>query len=173
MGRPLWLFMIPGMCFITLGALLVGLLSFGPLHLQDNVVLDLNSFVAACFMIVMGTQLLTFGGISRYYAAITGFLPNSPRASALVRDATTDRLVWVAVALLIVGVLLFGYAMVVWADSGFGPLTTPFAPRTAAAGLTAMVIGLQTLFSAFLLGILAIPVHRSPAATERPGTAAQ
>jgi hypothetical protein len=165
MYSPRWLFLIPGACFVALGALLAVLLSFGPLRIQDNVVLDLNSFVAACFLIVVGTQLLTFGGVSRYYATITGFLPDSPRARALLQHATTDRLVWLAAALVAVGLLLFGSAVVVWAHNGFGPITSPFAPRTAAAGLTAIVIGLQTFFSAFLLGMLAIPVQRpSPAA---------
>jgi hypothetical protein len=169
MYSPRWLFMIPGVCFVTLGAILVGLLSFGPLHLEDNVALDLNSFVAALFLIVVGTQLLTFGGMSRYYATITGLLPNSPRASMLVKHASTDRLVWVAAALIIIGLLLFGSVVVVWADSGFGPITNRFAPRTVAAGLAAIVIGLQFFFSAFLLGILAIPVQR-PSPTLDPSS---
>jgi len=161
MYSPRWLFMIPGAAFITLGALLAVLLSFGPLRLQNNVVLDLNSFVAACFLIVVGTQLLTFGALSRYYATITGFLPNSLGASTLVQHVTTDRLVWVAGVFFFVGLLLCGSAMVVWGASEFGPITTPVVPRIAVAGLTAMVIGVQTFFSAFLLGVLAIPVQRS------------
>ncbi len=162
---PRWLFMIPGMCFALFGALLAGFLSFGQLRLQDNGVLDLNSFVAACFMIVVGIQLITFSGIARYYATVTGFLPESPRALALVQHVTTERLVWLAIAFVIVGVVLFGSAISTWAHSGFGPITTPFAPRSAAAGLTVIVIGLQTFFSAFFLGVLTIPLQRSrPAA---------
>jgi hypothetical protein len=153
--------MLPGMCFIVFGALLGGLLALGPLRLEDNVVLDLDSFIAACFMIVVGTQLITFSIISRYYATVTGILPDSRSARALVEHVTTDRLVWLAVAFIISGVTLFGLAFSFWARGGFGPITTPFAPRSAAAGLTAIVIGLQTFFSAFFLGVLTIPMQRS------------
>lgn len=158
---PRWLFMLPGMCMVVFGAFLGSLLALGPLHLENNVVLDLDSFIAACFMIVVGTQLITFSIISRYYATVTGILPDSRRARALVEHVTTDRLVWLAVAFIIAGVALFGSAFSVWAHGGFGPITTPFAPRSAAAGLTAIVIGLQTFFSAFLLGVLTIPLQRS------------
>ena len=161
MYSPRWLFMLPGMCFVVLGSLLVGLLAFGPLHLEDNVVLDLDSFIAACFMMVVGTQLITFSVISRYYATVTGMLPDNPRARALVEHVTTDRLVWLATAFVIAGAALFGSAFSVWAYTGFGPITTPFAPRSAAAGLAAIVIGLQTFFSAFFLGVLTIPLQRS------------
>jgi hypothetical protein len=161
MYSPRWLFMLPGTSFVVLGALLAGLLAFGPLHLEDNVVLDLDSFIAACFMIVVGTQLITFSVISRYYATVTGILPDNRRARMLVEHITTDRLVWLAIAFIIAGVALFGSAFSVWAHGGFGPITTPFAPRSAAAGLTAIVIGLQTFFFAFFLGVLTIPLQRS------------
>jgi hypothetical protein len=161
MYSPRWLFMLPGMCFVVLGALLAGLLAFGPLHLEDNVVLDLDSFIAACFMIVVGTQLITFSAISRYYATVTGILPDNRRVRALVEHVTTDRLVGLAMAFIIAGVSLFASAFFVWARGRFGPISTPFAPRSAAAGLTAIVIGLQTFFSAFLLGVLTIPLQRS------------
>jgi glycosyltransferase involved in cell wall biosynthesis len=161
MYSPRWLFVIPGATLIAIGTLLVAILYFGPLDFQSNVVLDLNSFVAACFFIIVGSQLLTFGALSRYYATITGFLPGSSRAKALVKHVTTDRLALLAGVLFCIGVLLFGSALIVWAGAGFGPITSPTVPRTAAAGLTAMVIGVQTFFSAFLLSVLEIPVKHA------------
>jgi glycosyltransferase involved in cell wall biosynthesis len=168
MYSPRWLFMIPGLCFVVFGTFLAAILSFGPFHLENNVVLDLNSFVAACFMIIVGIQLITFSGIARYYATVTGFLPDSRRARALVEHVTTDRLVCLAAAFIILGVVLFGSAMSTWAHSGFGPIATPIAPRSAAAGLTAIVIGLQTFFSAFFLGVLTIPTQRPAPASGSP-----
>jgi hypothetical protein len=159
MYSPRWLFAFPGAACVALGALVAAVLSFGPLHFQNNVVLDLNTYWAACLWTILGTQLLTFGALSRYYAAITGFLPSTSRASTLVQHATTDRLVWVGGAFFVVGLLLFGSAMIIWGSSGFGPITTLLPHRTAAAGLTAMVIGIQTFFSAFLLGVLTIPIQ--------------
>lgn len=160
MYSPRWLFVVPGACFVGLGTLLAVGLGFGPIRLPDNMVLDLNAFVTACFMIVVGVQILTFGGLSRYYATVTGFLPNSPRASALVRHTTTDRLVLLAATLLVIGLFVFGSAALVWATSGFGPITNSFVPRSVILGLTTMVIGIQIFFSAFMLGVLAIPLRK-------------
>ena len=82
MYNPRWLFFIPGAALCGLGALLaLPLFLFGSLRLADHLTLDFNSFVAACFMVVCGVQLLTFGVLSRYYAAITGILPDT-RGSA-------------------------------------------------------------------------------------------
>lgn len=160
MYSPRWLFLIPGTVLAGLGGVLASFLYFGPLGLPEHFVLDLNAFVTACFMIVVGTQLISFGLLSRYYATITGFLPRSPRARNLLEYATTDRVVLLACAIMIFGLALFGFAVGSWADVGFGPISDPFIPRSVVGGLTAMAIALQMFFSAFMLGVLNIPVAR-------------
>jgi hypothetical protein len=61
--------------------------------------------------------------------------------------------------LLLLGLAIFTSAAIIWAKSGFGPITNPLIPRSVIAGLTTTVIGLQTFFSAFMLGVLAIPLR--------------
>ncbi|WP_394888468.1 glycosyltransferase family 2 protein [Mesorhizobium sp. AaZ16] len=160
MYNPRWLFVIPGLSLCGLGVLLSMLLFFGPLYLADNLSLDLNTFVAACFMIVTGVQLVTFGILSRYYAEITGILPSNTRSDWLMRHVSTDRLAINAGILLLAGAMFFGYAILSWASLGFGPLLSPEIPRVVVLGLTLIVIALQVFFSAFLLGVLEIPVKR-------------
>jgi glycosyltransferase involved in cell wall biosynthesis len=163
MYNPRWLFVIPGMTLCGLGVLISMLLFFGPLYLADNLSLDLNTFVAACFMVVTGVQLVTFGVLSRYYAEITGILPSNTRSDWIMRHISTDRLAIDAGILLLAGALFFGYAIMSWASLGFGPLPDPGIPRIVVLGLTLIVIGLQVFFSAFLLGVLEIPVKRQEA----------
>lgn len=158
--NPRWLFFIPGMVLTGFGTLFAALLVFGPLRVIDNLSLDLNTFVAACFMILAGVQLLTFGAISRRYAQVTGILPSTPRSDWLTRTITTDRLVANAGICFAGGVLFFGYAVARWAHLGFGPLDDSEIPRIVVLGLTLIVISLQAFFSAFLLGVLEIPVKR-------------
>lgn len=160
MYNPRWLFFVPGVALCGFGALLALLLLAGPVTLAPNLVLDLNSFVAACFMLMTGTQLLSFGVLSRYYADITGVLPANRRSDWLKRHVSTDKLALHAAGLLVLGGGLFGYAMMSWADDGFGLLVDPFVPRAVVGGLTLIVIALQAFFSAFLLGMLEIPVQR-------------
>ena len=158
MYSPRWLFITPGAVLTVLGALLASLLFFGPVHFGANVILDLNTFISACFLVVVGTQVMTVGAVSQYYATVTGLLPKSRRSEFLLnRIEHRPNGATVAVFLLI-GIGLFGYAVHGWAEQNFGPLTSPFIPRMVVAGMSVVVIGLQTFFAAFLLGVLNIPL---------------
>lgn len=157
---PRWLFLYPGLLTTALGAGLTASLSGGPLALPGGVVLDLNAFVAGCFMLLAGVQMITFGVLSRRYAAMTGFLPPSRAADTLLRHIDTERLALAGLGLLLAGLLTFGYALVVWLERGLGPLADPMIPRLVIGGLALVAVALQTVFSAFLLGVLDIPKRR-------------
>ena len=156
--------MVPGAVFICLGSLLSAVIFFGPLQFTNNIVLDLNTFIFSCFMITVGVQVFTFGALSRFYAAITGMLPETDRANTLVKHATVDRLVWLAVVFFGLGLVSFGTAVGIWASRNFGPLTDQMVSRLVIMGMTLLIIGLQMFFSAFLFGILSIPIKRSDTA---------
>jgi hypothetical protein len=160
MHNPRWLFFVPGLTLCGLGVALAMLLFFGPLALNTTMELDLNTFVAACFMLVTGTQLISFGMLSRHYANITGILPANTRSKKLSSWISTDRLALNGGICFFAGLLFFGYAVFSWASLNFGPLTDSEIPRIVVLGLTLVVIGLQGFFSAFLLGIMEIPVKR-------------
>lgn len=168
MYNPRWLFLIPGAALAGFGILLAAALFLGPLRLTGDLSLDFNSFVAACFMVVTGTQLVTFGALSRHYAARTGMLPATPGADWLQRNLSTDRLALGGGLALAGGLALFGSALAGWASLGFGPLADPAIPRVVTLGLTLAVIGLQLFFSAFLLGVLEIPLSRGRGQTPAP-----
>jgi hypothetical protein len=156
MYSPRWLFIIPGCTLAALGVIGAALLLVGPFAVAQNVILDLNSFLACCFLIMIGTQLLFYGILSRDFASRAGFLPARTRASAVAQRFTTDGMIWLALLLMAAGLGLFTYAVSEWASVSFGPLISTTIPRMVAGGLTLLVIGTQTFFSAFLLGILRI-----------------
>lgn len=158
MYNPRWLFFVPGTVLCALGALLSAALFFGPVQIGGNFSLDLNTFVASCFMVATGIQLTTFGVLSRYYADITGILPANARSNWIKDNISTDRLALNAGICFVAGILFFGYAVMTWAGAGFGSLVNPMIPRIVVLGLTLIVIALQLFFSAFLLGVLQIPV---------------
>ena len=145
--------------------LLSALLFFGPVRLNSTMELDLNTFFAACFMVVTGTQLVSFGVLSRSYADMTGMLPQTKSSRWLRERISTDRLALNAGICLAAGVLFFAYAVIRWAALGFGPLMDSEIPRVVVLGLTLIVLGMQTFFSAFLLGVLEIPVRRMQTAS--------
>lgn len=161
MYSPKWLFLFPGALLIAVGLTLAALLSLGPVHLPGGAALDLNSFTAACFMVIAGVQLVSFGVLARYYASITGMLPQGRRSNWLRRTLTTDSVARLAAVFLIIGLGTFGFAFGHWASLGFGDLSGPAVPRFTIAGLSIMVIGVQLGFQAFMIGILEIPLVRS------------
>jgi glycosyltransferase involved in cell wall biosynthesis len=159
MYSPRWLFFIPGAALIALGVLLAAMLSWGPMRVFRDIVVDINTFISACFFTIAGVQLMSFGAISRMYAAIGGFLPVNTRATSALRRATTDRLALCGALLGGLGAAAFAYALNAWAMQDFGPLPDPMIPRMVLGGMTMIVIGMQVLFTGFVLGILEIPTR--------------
>ncbi|WP_372621656.1 glycosyltransferase family 2 protein [Falsiroseomonas sp.] len=153
---PRWLYILPGLVLTVMGALGAAILLFGPVRL-DSIAFDLNTFVFCCFACLLGTQILTFGAVSRHFAAMSGLLPWSDRALMLHRWLTTERLAMLGGVVLLLGCGVFLYAFLLWASVSFGPLVDPMAPRAVIAGLTGAVIGLQLLFASFLIGMLRLP----------------
>jgi hypothetical protein len=162
--NPRWLFLIPGAVISAVSLALVVMLATGPVALGENMVLDINSFTAACFMLIAGVQIVGFGLLARQYATISGMLPPGQRAAWFERNVQTNLVVRVAVLLLITGSLIFGLAIREWAMVGFGDLTNPAVNRSVIAGLTLVVISLQLGFGAFMIDLLRVPFVRRPGA---------
>jgi glycosyltransferase involved in cell wall biosynthesis len=159
MYSPRWLFFYPGFALTASGLALGARLMAGPLVLSPSLKLDLNSFLAACLFTIIGVQLMTFGALARYYAALSGMLPAGPRTARTLAWCKTDSLALVALAFVLVGSGLFIGSVIAWAQADFGDLTNPLIPRLVASGLSIAVIGVQTAFAAFLFGILDIPLR--------------
>lgn len=158
MYSPRWLFFIPGGLLLALGAALALALAFGSLQISSGVVLGMNSFVGACFAMIAGVQIISFGVLARTYASVTGMLPRGPRSDFIWRVFTTDTVVRIAAILLVVGLGVFGLAMARWASLDFGDITDPMTPRAVISGLTLIAIAIQLGFQAFMIGVLQIPI---------------
>ncbi len=158
---PRWLFAYPGIILIGLGIIIATWLFRGASPFIGAVILDFNTFIAACFMVILGVQLLSFGVLSRVYAASAGFLPADTPGYKLTEKFTVDLGALAALILFIIGLLVFGSAFLNWASLGFSSLNDPIVPRLVMTGLTFMVVALQVFFASFFLGVLRIPVDRS------------
>jgi glycosyltransferase involved in cell wall biosynthesis len=163
---PMWLFIVPGVTFLAVGIVLALTLSTGAFKIPGGPALDLNSFMVACFLTILGAQAIGFGIMARRYAAVMGILPMGPRSRWLRNFATTDTVVQLAVLLFVVGVAIFLVAFRAWALVKFGNLETHYAPRAVIAGFSLIVIAVQTAFQAFIIGMMDIPIF--PQATGGP-----
>jgi glycosyltransferase involved in cell wall biosynthesis len=167
MYSPRWLFFIPGFSMVAVGLLLAAALFFGPVKIFGDVILDIDSFISACFLVIVGVQFLSFGALSRSYAAIAGYLSRDTGSMAVLRHLSTDRLALGGALLVAVGAAMFSAALYIWALREFGRLPEPSIPRIVLGGMTVIVIGLQVLATGFLLGIFEIP-HSSDRGSRPP-----
>ena len=156
---PRWAFLVPGLVFLSAGLFVAAMLFANPVWI-GSVRLDINTFVGACFSAVVGAQILGLGAISRQYAAITGFLPRSRSSDALSKVVSTDALALLALVMMVVGLAMLFAAFAFWSAADFGMITNPVVTRAVIAGLAIVVIGVQTLFTALLVGALMIPHRR-------------
>ena len=162
MYSPRWLFFIPGFSMIAIGLLLAATLLWGPVKIFGDVILDIDSFISACFVVIVGVQFVSFGAISRSYAALAGYLSRNTGSMTVLRLLTTDRLALGGALLVAAGAATFGVALYTWALRGFGRLPNPLIPHVVLIGMTVIVIGFQVLATGFLLGIFEIPRNMSP-----------
>ena len=156
MYSPKWLYFVPGLALTVIGVTMSGVLMFGPLHI-GTLNLELNTFLAACLLSIVGVQIVTFGALARYYATVSEILPRSPRSDLILAICKTDYLTLIGFALAVVGLVMFGISLHAWASVDFGNLGSPLIPRLVAAGLSLMAIGVQLIFAAFMFGVLSIP----------------
>jgi glycosyltransferase involved in cell wall biosynthesis len=161
MYSPRWLFLIPGMTLSLAGLCLAGMLVAGPLQISSNIHLENNTFIAACLLVTVGIQLLTFGAMARAFAARAGFLPRTSRTEFLMAWISTDRLTQIASVLFVAGVAGVAWATWKWFLVDFGPLNSSLVPRILVSALCAIVIAIQMAGSAFLLGVMEIPLRRT------------
>jgi hypothetical protein len=108
--------------------------------------------------ILVGLQAVTFGVIGRRFAGRYGFIPPSDTFGGLFQWLTLERMLIIAVILVLGGIVGLFWGLGEWAEQSFGPLNTSTTLRIMIVAMTALVAGLQLMFAAFLASILDVPV---------------
>ena len=104
--------------------------------------------------IILGQQLITFAMVSNKHAVSTGFIPVSERIESLLDAMPLERLLLVSSAILLLGLSGTFYCVVQWGRTGFGELTYAAYAHILMLSLTAVVVGVQLAFSAFLSAVI-------------------
>jgi hypothetical protein len=153
---PRWLFIYPGAAILTVGTVLTMMLLLGPVNILPSVTMDTHSLIVGCMTVLVGASCLSFGLVARSYAASRGFLPVSSKMESIRAAATLERLLLLAGALVAAGLIGLGYSVLTWAAASFGPLEYGGMMRVLTVSCTAIALGLQLAFTAFLWAILDI-----------------
>jgi len=148
---PLFLFLIPGIALS-----LIGLVSIILLYLNKLVFLGINfdyhpMFLSALLLII-GYQLIIFAFFAKTYA-MTHFGENSYLIKFLHKHITIEKAGISGTIIVLFGLTIYLLIFNNWLNTGFGELQEI---KNSIIALTLITIGIQTIFSSFMLSILGI-----------------
>ncbi len=152
---PRWLFLYPGLVLLALGLLGIVLLFPGEVRIGGST-LGIHTFVAACMVVLIGIQAITFAAIARRYATQRGLLPPSTRYSAVLRRVTPERVLVAGLVVFVVALVGLLWAVWQWVSVDFGPLTDQRILRVLTLSFTGLASAVQLWMLAFLAGMMDI-----------------
>ena len=147
---PLFLFFIPGLLLFLTGSFLSILIYFDFTILGKQ--FSYHPLFLTTSLTIIGYQLVFFGFFAKVYA-ITHLGEESLWFNKLWRYLTLEKSIFIGATFFILGALVYGFIFSNWFISGFGELQEI---KRSLVALTFVVVGMQTVFSSFMLSILGI-----------------
>ncbi len=152
---PRWLFLYPGALLMMLG--LASMLSLLP---GPRVVLgfglSVNTLVYSVAAIVCGFQAVTFAIFAKVVAINARLLPPDPRVQRFTSLVNVEVGMVAGLLMLLTGLAGAAYSLDIWRLAAFGALSPEVTLRVVAPSATAMIVGVQLVFSSFFLGLLGL-----------------
>ena len=151
---PTFLFLIPGLFLMlsgiaVLGALTPGKIQLGPLSF------DFHYMVVAALLAILGWQVLTLGFFAKAFAVKQGLCPSDRIIEKFIRAFSLEKVLAISGAVALFGLALLLWVLVSWIQQGFG-FSESIMLRPALFGMTLLVIGVGSGFSAFFLSALLV-----------------
>jgi len=150
---PDYLFIIPGSLMFIVGLVLLLALVPGPVTIA-GVKLDLHPMIIASLLAIVGFQVLVMGFFTKTYAVVSHLEEEDRLVSILYKYLNLEKASILGVVMILLGVILSFDIIYSWVLSNFGPL---FEVRRAIFSSTLIILGVQAIFSAFFLSLLALP----------------
>jgi glycosyltransferase involved in cell wall biosynthesis len=150
---PRWLYLIPALLLLVLGLGMMAWLTPGPRSL-GGVVFDVHTLLLGSLCAILGSQVLWLWLHAQIYAWTSGLLPPDRVSPLVFQRFRLERWLVTGVVLLAGGLCLNGWLLAEWCREGMGPLEVQSTLRFALWGFTAMILGAQTIFGSFFLGMI-------------------
>lgn len=155
MYSPRWLFLYPGLLLMLAGLLVSLWLLPGP-RVVGRVTFDVHTLLFAAMAIVVGYQAVVFALFTKVFAISEGLLPEDPRLNRWCSVITLETGLIAGSVLILGGIIGALIAVNMWGIHSFGPLNVSHSLRLVIPSVTAITLGVQTLFSSFFLSILGL-----------------
>ncbi len=152
---PRWLFLLPGVFLFALGFLGTLVLTLEPIQLS-SVTLGSNSLLLASMTTLIGFNLVTFSIFCKSFSISTHLLPSDPFSERFWKRFSLELGLGFGGIICLLGLSLIGFQAMEWVQSDFGPLSYPDSQRLVIPGTTLCVLGVEIIFSSFVLSLLSL-----------------
>lgn len=147
---PLFLFFLPGAVLFLSGASLMLWMYFSS-PVVFGLKLYFHPMFLAALLIIAGYQLITFALFAKTYS-IT-HLKDKPIFEKFYKYVTIENASIAGILIALLGLVIYLAICIKWVKAGFSALNEI---KNSIAALTLVTIGIQTIFSSFMLSILGI-----------------
>ncbi len=148
--QPIALFIVPGIALLTPGILLM-LAAVGEFNVFGHT-WQTHAMIVGSLLVVVGAQAIGMGVAARAFAL--NFLGEDwPLIERWHGRLRLEYGILAGVAFLLIGLGLVATVALIWADRGFGSLGEE---RLAILAATFVIVGVQIVFTSFLISILAM-----------------
>jgi len=146
LAAPDFLFVLPGFVLLVVGVLVFGLSFLSPSGVEIGS-LSWQPVFAGPIFVAIGINALAFGVIAKLRGTARGLLPEDRSVRIYRRFFRLERVLTVAVVLVLAGVALDAYLFAVWASGG----QLSAGNHLAALAQTLLIVGAQLGFAGFLI----------------------
>lgn len=151
---PNYLFFAPGLFFFFSGIFLMLLLVNAPLKI-GGVTLDLHPMVLGSLFTLFGLQVLLYDIIAKDYGMTSGLIDKSKTIEMFRKYFSLEKGIIFGGVIILIGLMLNAYIVYIWVSQGLGSLSIETL-KLAIFALTILIMGVEIIFSSFLLGIFSI-----------------
>jgi len=150
---PNWLFLLPGAALFALGLFMVFWLLPGPRQITPRVIVDVHTMIFGVIFTLLGAQILSIGAFAKMFSYAERFTRHTVSIKRLLKSVSLETGLLLGGALFLAGFAGCAWITWQWAASGFGEL---HQVRQVLFWAMWLFLGLQIIFSSFLLSMLGI-----------------
>ncbi len=148
---PLFLFFLPGLFLFLFGFGSIVWIYLTPLKIFGITFYFYPMFLSS-LLLIAGYQLIIFSAFAKTYA-VTHLGMQNYFMERLYKKVTIEKASIIGLLIIFVGLIVYLSIFSRWIGTGFGELNEI---KNSILGLTLIVIGIQTIFSSFIMSILGI-----------------